>query len=233
MSAPATPTLVVVDKADGTGATATISGGDAGATNTVKTSPISTPNWSTSGSRVGNGTVNLALSVGFYWGYCESVLGGTAMTVPVWFAVTDGTDPVAIRCLDAVAAGIQGLGLSGSPTVVKQKFPWNAGAISPGIFLSLVPESVTPATNKADDIGYGVMVTMIRASNHNLTIADGKTALGWREAISAAFRSKPLAGVSEVYTVRCEPTSVFWAEGFKEQYDVSALVLRCVCRKAN
>ena len=78
-TAPTAANLNIVDNADGTGAVATISGGDAGATYTVYTTRSGTRDWTSSGSRVGNGNVSLSLVNGEY---IAVVIGGTvAMSV--------------------------------------------------------------------------------------------------------------------------------------------------------
>lgn len=68
---PPTPTLSVADKGDGTGATATITGGDAGASNAVyvATAPIAggvNVGWTLAATIAGNGSAALALANGFY-----------------------------------------------------------------------------------------------------------------------------------------------------------------------
>jgi hypothetical protein len=77
---PATPTITAVDNGLGTGATVTITLGDASAVNTVYTASLSAMTWVSSGSRTGNGTVTLTLTPGNYWIQVKSVLGGTAFS---------------------------------------------------------------------------------------------------------------------------------------------------------
>ena len=66
----AAPGLAVVDSGDGTGAIATITGGDAEAENTIKTAAVSgtarTLEWIETATRTGNGTVVLDLEPGNY-----------------------------------------------------------------------------------------------------------------------------------------------------------------------
>lgn len=74
---PVEPTLAVVDDADGTGATATISGGDNVATNEVFTAEFNgetgaLSDWTSKGSRTGNGDVDLSLSNGYHMAHVES-----------------------------------------------------------------------------------------------------------------------------------------------------------------
>lgn len=77
-SPPATPTLSVRDNADGTGATATITGSTAGSSNAVDTVRIGTGGalvW-TSHSRTGDGTLALPLANGQYLAIVSSSLAG-------------------------------------------------------------------------------------------------------------------------------------------------------------
>lgn len=77
-SPPATPTLSVRDNADGTGATATITGSTAGSANAVDTVRIGTGGtlvW-TSHNRTGDGTLALPLANGQYLAIVSSSLAG-------------------------------------------------------------------------------------------------------------------------------------------------------------
>jgi hypothetical protein len=136
------------------------------------------------------------------------------------------------RCLNAVAARLQAISLSGiaASSIVVRKLPWNRNQIMPGLFVTPAKETIEPATNLRDDVGYGVQLTLVRASNQELSTNLGAE-LTWREQISRAFREQALAGVAEVYTVRVEPGPVFDAASFANQYDVQTLVLRCVARE--
>lgn len=73
---PNTPTLTVTDKGDGTGAMATISGGDAGASNAVYVAPLPTATgnaaYALAATIAGNGSGNLALAPGGYLAYAEA-----------------------------------------------------------------------------------------------------------------------------------------------------------------
>lgn len=77
---PSTPTLSVADKGDGTGATATIAGGDAGASNAVNVSPLpsATGNvaYAQAATIAGNGSGALVLTPGTYLAYAEASENG-------------------------------------------------------------------------------------------------------------------------------------------------------------
>lgn len=74
---PTEPTLTVVDKEDGSGATATIAGGDAGATHEVFTAQFDGDTgalgaWTSQGDRVGNGDVDLPVANGYHMAYVKA-----------------------------------------------------------------------------------------------------------------------------------------------------------------
>jgi|GEM_PF-3866914 len=114
---PASPTLALVDKADGSGAVATISGSTPGATNTVYTASwggVGTLTWTARGSRAGNGTVDLSLPPGIYLAYVVSVLDGQAVS-PVTGVRTTASPAEPTGSLALPLAGIEEL-LSRSAT---------------------------------------------------------------------------------------------------------------------
>ena len=233
-SPPAKPTLVVVDQEDGTGATATISGADSGTTNTVYVSDWPGSVFVSKGSRVGNGNVDLSLTTGPKWGFVKSVsAGGDTYSNMVQFRVTDGSDPNYLRCLDAAKAIIEGLGLMDGATAVtveRYKIPWTRGVQKPGVVICPEKERVVPVTNEADDLGYGVTIAMARVSNQD-TESGLSTVLDWRNRIMRIFRTRAVAGMSDVFNVTVEPGSVFWEPAFLNQHDVSALTVRLFIRE--
>ena len=88
---PTVPTLAIVDKTDGTGATATVSGSDPGTTNRVYTMLQGASSWSLGATISDDGSSDLALSVGWYWGHVTSDDGAGTVSygAPIAFVVTD------------------------------------------------------------------------------------------------------------------------------------------------
>jgi len=142
-------------------------------------------------------------------------------------------DAVFKQCLDATKTQIEGLTLSGvaNADIVVQKLPWDRNVTKPGIFIYPVPETLAQATNASDDVGYGVMVVMVQASNQNLT-SNVNRLLTWRQQISRHFRFQRLTGVSEVFQCLVIPQPVFSPGDFLNQFDVSALLIRCMSRES-
>lgn len=205
--------LTFTDTADGTGGTATISGGNAGATNTVYSAPwtgqTAAQTWTSRGSRSGNGTVSVALTTtGPYLWRVDSLTSGVTEVATCYSWITN-TSVASLhdRILDAVVTRIQGLSLSGvsSANIVKRWVPQFVPEITtlPAIFVSPIgSEGEVGGLNNRDDIGFPVLVVIIAASNQNNTDYTSRNTL-WRERIQSALRHQFLSGVSEV--IDCVP----------------------------
>lgn len=145
------------------------------------------------------------------------------------------------QCLDAAKAKIEALTLSAPWTateVHKRKFPWNRDTLADGsqavIFVTPVNDRIRPATNVGDDFDYGVQITAALKTNMKLVEGMADTLL-IREQLMRAFLpvhgALPLAGLSAVYNVLVEPGPVIDPSSFERMYDVSAFVIRCICRR--
>jgi hypothetical protein len=120
------PTLAIVDNADGT-ATATITGGDAGAVNTVYTQRIdpyfSANAWTVAGSRAGNGSVTLTLDGGLYVVVVQTDGAATSPVVALRMAA-DASTP-AYSPADVVRHLLIDMGLGSlPPTPPAAASPW-------------------------------------------------------------------------------------------------------------
>ena len=235
------PTLTVADQADGTGATATITGATAGTTNTVYTAawPLST--FASSGSRVGNGTVDLSLSTGPYLAYVLSDLSGVqALSNLVQFRATGGTLSVHEQCLEAVRDMISALSLTDitDTDVIVQKFAWNTtpATITEGIFVCPSGEINQPTSNQRNTVIYPVLVVFVAKSNRVLTTGLSRM-LTWREQVRRAADSAPtatnaiVAAVSELYRCEVQPGECFNWTGFGAMWDIGFLTIRCMARE--
>jgi len=143
------------------------------------------------------------------------------------------TDSIFEQCLDAIQSEIRSLGLAdiSNDDIVVRKLPWNRDITEPGIIVYPIPEPTLQATNETDDISYGAMVVMAQESNQDLE-SNMNRMLTWRESISKKFRFQPLSGVSEVHQCVVEPQAVFSLGDFQNQYDVGALLIRCISRES-
>jgi hypothetical protein len=245
---PAAATLAVTDNADNTGGVATVSGGDAGATNTVYSQRVDgelgAATWTSRGSRAGNGTITLAiggtLTAGYYWWRVQSVTaGGSAESNLVYQPLSDGSSAVLYRCLTAVQARIQGLGLSGiaNASVVIRQAPLDrhfksGDLVLPGVVLAPVlteQMNTTAGTNTRDDVGYPIGCFILAAGNQ--AIAPTAAHYKWREQIARAFRNQKLPGVSEVWSCVVEPAAINDPGAWERNLYVSAMVLRFFARE--
>jgi hypothetical protein len=246
---PTTPTLTVADNANATGATATVSGADSGTTNTVYTADvralqlgIAPPVWTAQGSLTGNGTLALPVPPGFYWAYCASVLAGTALTAPLYFAATRSTQAILTRIRNGVQAKIQGLVLSGSDSnnklftlpaaqVYVLQYPMEVLIKYPCVVVTCEgeQEGVNPSTNATTDTEYPVRVFVA----DRLDVLD-ETRMSvyekWRQQMMEAFRSQRLAGVPEVYYTSVSPKLIYDPTLPQYQHLVSGFTLRMKTR---
>lgn len=143
------------------------------------------------------------------------------------------TKSVFEKALDGVRDVIASLSLDGieSSNIVLSKQPWVRQLLkTAGVLVCPQREQSTSVTNQSDDVSYGVLVAMATPSNQDLTTSLGDVLL-WRQQIWDALANDPLSGVPEIYTVRVEPAEVFWEPAFLNQWDVSALLVRCVERR--
>lgn len=234
-------TLTVADNADGTGAVATIAGSAGGTTNTVyaqlvDATGLRSPTFTSVGSRSGDGTVNLTLAPAYYWAHVSNLSGSTTtVSNMAYFAVTDATEAVLERCLDAVKARLEGLVMAGqlNARVYDQTVLNDKVVQYPAVILSLEQEveQQPGILTGRDDIGYGIRLAVVDRIDADYT-AKRATLLMWRQQIFRALRQQRLAGVTEVYQVKIEPGPVVdWNAAQGYQYHVSSMVVRCLSRE--
>lgn len=203
-----TPTLTVADNENSTGVVATVASGNASATNTLYRTNVSgeleAATWTSSGSRTGNGTISVSLTVeGYYFWYVSSTLSGeTTVSNLVYEPITDGTDAVLTRCIAAVVSRLQLLTLSGisSSNIVSIADITNTAGVvnSPCVLVARepVPHQYKGGVNDRDDIGYPIQVLFCESdclgSQSDVARWDK-----WREQAERSFRNQRLPGVTE------------------------------------
>jgi hypothetical protein len=239
------PSLTVSDHADGTGATAAISGAAAQSENEVYVQgfagDLGGGAWTLAGSIVGNGNVTLTLPTDHYFAYVVSSLGELqAVSGVSYFVVTDGLESIHTRCLAAVQARIRLLALDGleSQRVVIEKVAaarnMSAGIGLPAVILS-PHRAAMPAqagTNSLDDVHYDVLVAILDRDNQEPTLAANLDRhLLWRQQIARAFRNQRLPGVPEVINAEVEPPEGLLEEAWKRELMTSAVLLRFTSRE--
>jgi hypothetical protein len=140
-------------------------------------------------------------------------------------------DAVATRCRAAIAAGVAAavpdfadkVFVQGKPESIEVDYP--CVICTPG----KLAEQEGDATSARNQVGYRTLVLICdRATDHRgheyVAVIEA-----WREAITAKFRRKPLAGVSESVHCLIEPLSVFEAEKMGFESVVSSFIVRAVC----
>ena len=250
---PTQPTLTVADDSDGTGATATITGGDVGATHEAFTSQFDGDTgalsaWTSQGSIVGNGTIALDVGTGYFMCYVEaSESGAFAVTRPVYFVATSGDDAIMQKCLDGVKARLDAMTFVGIATanIIVRMVPLDKGIGSgesfafPAILITPPPDSslVMPfneGTNRKDDVQYPVLVGILDAltTDKNTLTANQNRNYLWQQQIVKAFRNQRLAGVDEVYTTIVEAAQITNVQAWRNGRFVSFGIFRFISREA-
>lgn len=219
-------TLSISDVGDGTGATATVAGSTVGATNTVYVADWPGSSFASKGSRVGDGTVALAVLPGPHW---ACVRNTTEISNIVHFRTTDGSEATFYQCLRAVRDVIRGLALSGldSANVDFKKLPFDLESALPGITVYPSREAFAPDGNLTFQGSYPVEIVMVRQKTGLESGVD--SFLLWRQQIVRALIDKPLSGASGCYQVRIEPGVPWSVPAYMSAgLEVGVLVARCV-----
>lgn len=249
-------TLAVTDLADGTGATATVAGADGDTSVTVYVSPVSTGTspivWTSAGSRTGDGTLTLGVEPAYYYAHAlGTVSGAAAVSVPVIFLASRGTEAVYTLVKNGIQARIQGLtltGLSRPPgdlpaerVYVFTKHDWrHFSAITealPAVIISPPPkgaESTPGLLTGKDDIGYPVQVTLIDRATPLEAIARTPTYDLWRQQMFRALRNQRLDTAPTVITLAPEPGPIAdWDNEAKPALGIfqSSIVFRAISRE--
>lgn len=149
-------------------------------------------------------------------------------------------DSITQTILDAIDTALKAkLGTDSSAThkivtaqFYKRKLPQDDGVTLPALFMTPVPETEGKSTNTSDDVGYGVQVTIVQASNRDPEASMDRL-FYWREEAMDTFRSKRLAGAGDanIHLVDIEPRPVIDPASFARQIDATGFVLRCWTRK--
>lgn len=234
--------LTVTDLADGTGATATIAGSDAGSTNTVYVqAPGAGQAWTSAGSRTGDGAATLALAPGYYFAHAQATLVGgvpAISSVVGLVGVTEGTTAKYKVIVEAVAASIQAMtpaslpGLPYNRVHVRWSVPNPTGLIFPLVFVLGAGEAehIQPATNQSEDWGWPVVIQIADRNDQDDQTNKGTYAL-WRERLIKRFLSQRLLGVPDIFDCAVEPGPIFDKDLPLYQFMVSGFTLRLKTRE--
>lgn len=249
---PTQPTLTVADDADGTGATATIAGSDAGATNEAFTASFTGDTgvlsaWTSQGSIVGNGTIDLDVGTGYFFCYVQSSESGDEVaTPPVYFVATSGSDAIMMKCLNGVKARLDLMTFAGISTdnIIVRMLPLDQGVGStqtfsfPAILIAPAPDAglVMPfneGTNRRDDVQYPVVIAILDTLVRNKTVLTDNQNRNylWQQQVVKAFRNQRLAGVDEVYTTIVEAAQITNIQAWRKGRFASFGIFRFISRE--
>lgn len=204
--------FTATDKGDGSGASGTITGSDAGSSNSVFVAPWASGALSPTvfGPRVGDGAVNLSVSNGYHIAWATGSVGGAPTTSqPFTFVTSGGATYSSVHA--ALAAQVQTIiqGLLGTSIVgisstsvrvrktaymgdfsARNPLPSNFSYSLPGIVLCYFDvEEVADATNARDEIGYPITIVFAQESQSAATPSEANADqfLRWREAVERTF----------------------------------------------
>ncbi len=240
----APPELSMVDHADGSGATATITSVEPLANTLLYlrafSGELGTGDWTAAGSFDPTGELSLVLVPGHYLAYAVSSASGVqTVSDVVYFTVTDGLESIHSRCLAAVQARIRLLALEGvaPQRVIIEKVPV-ARNLAPENLPTIIvapKRAAMPAeagTNGLDDVHYDVLVALVDRDNQQPTdVAQLDRQLLWRQQIARAFRNQRLPGVPEVINSAVEPDDGPHEHGWKHELFNTAIRLRFTSRE--
>lgn len=227
VSPPTAPTLVITDNGDDTGATATISGSDAGSSNIIYTAPYGSDTWTNSGNRIGDGDVDLPdLNIGYYFGFCESTdAGGMSVSNMEVFKVTAAAEAMILQIMEAMESQMNAAGLLDSDAD-----PFTAEVEIPPVFdnvktsvIKIFPDNdlIEPSHSGLNTGEYRINVAICERSK---TEAKQRNQMLIREQIKDLFVGSRLESLKLVYCRReTSPSAVDLDELF-DQFNWISLI---------
>lgn len=238
---PAAPTITVTDNEDGT-ATVAVSGSDAGTTNTAYFAPARGGDWTSGGSRTGDGDIAvtptyLDNSGGIFHWRLESSDGTVAHSNVLLNRVSKEALCVYERILQQAQTDIQAASLDGVSdddvklhTVPRQITGIKNRQVLVCPFGSPVMLGGRNGTNVRDDIQYPVLVAFLDPANRN--DAYRSQWLKWLQDVSRSFRHQHLAGVDEVREITVTyRDSVDPGSWFDKNLFLGGMILQVVARE--
>lgn len=226
--------IAFADSVDGSGGTFTISG-SGGLPVEVHVSQFHGSNarrdFVVRATRTGDGTAAVAIPNGCYIAFVLTSTGQAS--TPISFRVTDGTDALYYRFLEAVREFVLSLNLPGVSSDPEQHVIAKIGAKLLSVLENVkgecvyyIPtqESFGYADNAYVSVSLPVNVVIIRSSAHTLK-AGMRDIMIAREDINNSFGISPLPDLPEVHTVDVRPGPVTDLGAWSQAWDVSVLQL--------
>lgn len=223
------------DNADGTGGVVTVSGTASSAVNKLYVSQFTGSNRSRTfelaGTRVGDGTIAVALTTGpFIASLASATDVDVEFTDPLIFRVTDGELPLHERVCEAIREFMLSLALPGWPTDPELHQYVKIGAKLSELIngknsiVLYVPgqETIESASNSDSTFSYPVDV-MLHIKSGNTVKANIRDIMRSREISSLSIKAEPLPDVPEIHTVNVQPNILIDPAKWALNYDVSVL----------
>lgn len=235
--------ITVADHGDDTGATVSVAGNTGIAS--IYVSRFAGTNASRAfvlaGTIDGDGDVELAdLETGPY--IAVAVNAVPELSEPVFFRVSDETEAMHMRVMEAVREYVLSLAL---PSVSVNpddhaivKLPYRMGTelsidlnSDCCVFYFPKAETYTPANNEDDTVAYSVQVLLARRTGK---LFQGlETMLKDRQLLAQGMSRVPLEDLPEIYSVVIQPGAIYMPEHWANSVDCSTIVLRCLTEQAS
>lgn len=225
------PSIVIADKADGTGFAATLAGFAAELVRVYAVPADGTAAWAAVASRTGPGAVDVPAAPGPWAVYAAPDAAPSSLTAPVLGYATDPAEAWATKCRRSVAAALAALAV---PEIdgryYEQLFPDLSNVRYPCCTLTVDGESerIADVVNTANDVGYPVRVVF----HDNAHLVDHERLARyeqWREAVVTHFhqrRRDPLGILPGLMYHTAEPLTVADPSLPTYQHYASGLVVR-------
>lgn len=193
-------TLTATDLATTPTGLALTVGGSAGAPVSVYAGPAGEPfvglGWQLAGTRTGDGALTASLPPGFWFVFARTP---AETTLPVTVGVTDGLDPLPLRCQAAVAAGVRALALPEIAGVYEHGIPDASEMRFPNATVHWVGSAwgEESGLNGLDYVVFPIQIDFYDSGFSGTQHAKRARYLKWLDATGRAFRQQRLAGVPE------------------------------------
>ena len=221
VTVPAVPAFTITDKANATsGVNYSITGSTAGTTNAVlyRTSP--TGNWTSGGSRTGDGTGTFNLDAGDYWFKVTSTnaTGNKSCNGGIRGFVTTGTSTLLDRILDAVVSTIDAAALTnydGDSITAEKEWPPNFTDVDTTVI------KVFPGSNNPDNQMSGVdtyTYNVVLYACERTTALRGPNELLVRRQLVRLFSGKRLSTLPDVWCSDVGDSETFEAQAIEEKH---------------
>lgn len=129
--------------------------------------------------------------------------------------------------LSAVKTIIDNLSLAGVDECQVRCSPSDGKHLFPGITVSPTTEEESPGTNERDDIGYGIVITMV--ANDDADVTEDDLIGTWRQSIRKAFIHKKLTAVTGSCVVLWEPGK--YDHDNNKNLTISTMLMRVIVRE--